>query len=75
MHKNLTTIGNSLGIVIEKPILQLLGINRDTVLDMTTDGEALILRPVRQAGLSRGVADATEHVLAAHAETMRKLAQ
>jgi hypothetical protein len=29
MQKNLTAIGNSLGIVIEKPILELLGITRD----------------------------------------------
>lgn len=44
MQKKLSKIGNSLGIIIEKPILELLRIDKDTVLDVSTDGEALIIR-------------------------------
>ena len=47
MRKKLSAIGNSLGIVIEKPILELLDIDRETELDMRTDGERLIIEPVR----------------------------
>jgi len=43
MRKRLVAIGNSLGIILEKPILELLNIQRETDLEMTTDGEALIL--------------------------------
>ena len=46
MRKNLSAIGNSLGLVIEKPILELLGITRDTELEITTDGTRLIVEPV-----------------------------
>src|SRR5579859_2914584 len=35
MRKRLSAIGNSLGLVIEKPILELLHIDRETELDMS----------------------------------------
>ena len=47
MKKKLSAIGGSLGIVIEKPILELLNIDRDTEFEMTTDGEGLHLVPIR----------------------------
>lgn len=50
MRKKLSAIGNSLGLVVEKPILALLGIDRTTELEMTTDGNRLILEPVRKHG-------------------------
>jgi len=45
MIKTLTPIGNSLGLIIDRPILNLLNIERDTELEITTDGETLIIRP------------------------------
>lgn len=44
MKKKLSAIGNSLGIVIEKPILDLLDIDRDTEPELTTDGQQVIDR-------------------------------
>ena len=52
MIKKLTTIGHSLGIILDRPVLDLLNINRDTELTVTTDGDALILRPVRPQGIT-----------------------
>jgi antitoxin component of MazEF toxin-antitoxin module len=74
MKKTLTTIGNSLGLVIEKPILELLNITKDTPLEMTTDGNRLIIEPLRQtrAELLRQAAERTRQE---HDETFRKLAQ
>jgi antitoxin MazE len=74
MRKKLSAIGNSLGIVIEKPILELLDFTRDTELDMTTDGERLILTPARKTRKQR-VKAAVDEVLADHASTFRKLAR
>ena len=74
MRKKLTAIGNSLGIVIEKPILELLDIDRDTELDMRTDGDSLVLVPIRKARKQR-LKDAADEVLAEHASTFRKLAK
>lgn len=50
VRKNLVAIGNSLGVVIERPILDLLGIGRDTQLNISADGRRLILEPPSQKG-------------------------
>jgi len=53
MIKKLTPIGNSLGLIIDRPILNLLDIDRDTELEITTDGETLMIQPVREGAVSR----------------------
>jgi antitoxin component of MazEF toxin-antitoxin module len=47
MVKTLSKHGNSLALVIDRPILDLLGIDENTSLEITTDGEALVIAPVR----------------------------
>jgi len=74
MRKRLMAIGNSLGIIIEKPILELLEIDRETELEIRTDGEALIIRPAR-AAKRRRVADAARRMMDTHGESLRKLAE
>lgn len=74
MRKKLSAIGNSLGIVIEKPILELLEIDRETELDMRTDGERLIIEPVRGARRAK-VKAAVQRAMKAHDATLRKLAK
>jgi antitoxin component of MazEF toxin-antitoxin module len=74
MRKKLSAIGNSLGIVIEKPILELLDIDRETELDMRTDGERLIIEPIR-GGKRAKVKAAAQRAMAAHDATLRKLAK
>jgi antitoxin MazE len=78
MRKNLSAIGNSLGIVIEKPILELLNITRDTELEVTTDGSRLIIEPVRtgeKEGRRRRVRAGTKRVMKNHERTLRRLAE
>lgn len=78
MRKNLSAIGNSLGIVIEKPILELLNITRDTELEVTTDGSRLIIEPVRteaKEGRRDRVGAATRRVMKNHDRTLRRLAE
>lgn len=78
MRKNLSVIGNSLGLVIEKPILELLNITRNTELEVTTDGTRLIVEPVREeeAKVRRGrVGATTKRVMKNHDRTLRRLAE
>lgn len=74
MRKKLSAIGNSLGVVIEKPILELLNINRDTELELTTDGQRLIIEPVAK-GRRKRIVDAAARVMSDHDSTLRKLAR
>lgn len=73
MRKKLSAIGNSLGVVIEKPILELLDIDRETELEMTTDGQRLIIEPVRRR--RKRVLASARKVMDAHDATLRKLAK
>lgn len=44
MVKRLARHGNSWALIIEKPILELLGFHPEMPLEITTDGQALIIR-------------------------------
>ena len=75
MRKNLTIIGNSLGIIIEKPILDLLGISRETQFEMITDGKRLILEPIAEQDRIERIKSATRRVIKNHDQTLRELAK
>jgi antitoxin MazE len=45
MEKKLSRYGNSLALIIDKPILELLKINEDTILELSTDGKIITLTP------------------------------
>ncbi len=74
MQKRLTSIGSSLGIIIDKPILDLLNITKNTPLEITTDGDRLILRPVRVID-DEDARDAYARVASRHQRSLKKLAE
>jgi antitoxin MazE len=76
MVKHLQAVGNSSGIIIDKPILELLHITPDTELDVSTDGERLIITPVRSEATRKGrLAQAQARAVANHGRSFRKLAK
>lgn len=76
MIKHLQIIGNSAGIIIDKPILELLRITPETDLQMDTDGERLILTPIRKmTERQRKLSRVQARVLKNHERTFRKLAK
>jgi antitoxin MazE len=76
MTKRLQAIGNSAGIIIDRPILDLLGITQETELDLKTDGRRLIITPLENDQSRRGrLAKVQARALRRHAETFRKLAK
>jgi antitoxin MazE len=76
MVKHLQAVGNSSGIIIDKPILELLRITPETELDVSTDGERLIITPVRaDANRKSRMARAQTRTIANHERTFRKLAK
>lgn len=74
MRKSLTKIGSSLGIIIDKSILDLLRITPSTPLEVTTDGDRLVLQPVRTVDEPAARA-AYKRVAARHRKSLKKLAQ
>ena len=45
MIKKLTKHGNSLALILDKPVLELLKIDADTPLEISTDGQKLVVSP------------------------------
>jgi len=52
MIKKLVRHGNSLALVIDKAILDLLRIDHDTPLELITDGDVIIIKPERDEEVS-----------------------
>ncbi|MDD4538371.1 MAG: AbrB/MazE/SpoVT family DNA-binding domain-containing protein [Lentisphaeria bacterium] len=75
MFKTLTRHGNSLALVIERPILELLGAGIDTPFEVTTDGNALILTPVRDAARAERFRASLEKVGKKYAGSFEELAK
>ncbi len=75
MIKHLTTHGNSLALVIEKGVLELLGINKKTPLRVSTDGSSLIVSPVKEAKREKKFSQALEAVNKDHVKTFKALAE
>ena len=75
MLKTLTKHGNSLALVIEKPILELLGVDADTPFDVSTDGQVLILSPVKDTDDRESFKAALDKVNAKYPKALKKLAE
>ena len=74
MVKRLTQHGNSVALVIDKPVLELLHITPKTPLELTTDGRNLIISPVRDGKRSARFRAALEAVNRRHRKTLKALA-
>ncbi len=74
MTKTLTKHGNSLALVIDKPVLELLHIDDETQLDISTDGQVLIVSPIHNAKDRERVLKAYEHVGRKHHAVLKRLA-
>ena len=74
MHKHLVRHGNSLALVIEKPILELLRAGADTQFEVTTDGRTLILTPLRDND-TNGLGNALDDSNNRYGNTFKRLAE
>ena len=75
MIKKLTKHGNSLALVIDKPILELLRVTPDTPFEIMTDGQSLVLTPVRDPMEQKKFEDALETIHKRFGRTMKRLAE
>jgi antitoxin MazE len=75
MHKTLIKHGNSLALVIDKPILELLQITADTPLELTTNGDAILIRPIRDKRRQRQLQAALDKINAKFGDDLQRLAE
>ena len=75
MVKKLTKHGNSYALVIDKPILELLRVTPETPFEIITDGQCLVLAPVRDPKEEAKFTDAFDMVHKRFGGAMKRLAQ
>jgi antitoxin MazE len=75
MVKKLTRHGNSLALVIDRPILDLLKIDSETPLDISTDGRLLIVAPAKPSARRKNFDAAQEWAHKRYGKAFRKLAE
>ena len=74
MIKTLTKHGNSLALILDKPILELLNIDADTPVSISTDGKALTISPVFDVNRDDKLMKIRERINNKYETTFRKLA-
>jgi antitoxin component of MazEF toxin-antitoxin module len=74
MIKRLTKHGNSLALVIDRGVLDLLDIRADTPLSLTTDGKCLVVAPVRDARRRKLFRRSLEAANRRHHRALKRLA-
>jgi len=75
MVKKLTKHGNSLALVIDRPILELLKIDPETPLNVSTDGKLLIIEPAKPSSRRKKFEDAQEWAHKRYGKAFKKLAE
>jgi antitoxin MazE len=75
MRKKLTRTGNSLALILDRPLLEQTGISEETALEISTDGDVIILTPVRSASRARKIRKALASIHAEYAGVFERLAK
>lgn len=73
MRKKLTAIGNSVGLIIDKPILELLGLDKDDEVEIRSDGKRLVITP--KTPRRKALIEAARRIMKKHDKTFRRLAE
>ena len=75
MIKTLSKHGNSLALVIDRAVLDLLKIDSATPLDISTDGEVLVVTPMREKKQRKGFEAALGIVNRRYGRALKRLAE
>jgi len=75
MVKKLTRLGNSLALVIDKPVLELLHINEQTPLEISTDGKSLSISPLQDETHRKKFESALNKVNKKYGKALKNLAK
>jgi antitoxin component of MazEF toxin-antitoxin module len=75
MRKRLTKTGNSLALVLDRPLLEATGISATTTVEVSTNGDVIVVTPVRSKKRAAKVTSALETINAPYAGVFKRLAE
>ena len=74
MRKRLTKTGNSLALVLDRPVLEATGIGAATTVEVSTNGDVIVVTPVRPRNRTRKLGSVLEEINARYAGVFKRLA-
>jgi antitoxin component of MazEF toxin-antitoxin module len=75
MVKTLTRTGNSLALVLDKGLLEATGIDATTKLEVSTDGDVIVISPLRSRRRTAKLRRILDELDREHAGAFRRLAE
>jgi antitoxin MazE len=75
MRKKLTRTGNSLALVLDKQLLDRVGIDADTPIEVSTNGQVIVVSPVRDHRRTRKLKKIVTEAHKRYGGVFRRLAE
>jgi len=75
MTKKLTRTGNSLALILDRELLAATGIDATTPLELSTDGDVIVVTPVRPAKRTERLRKIMRRAHQQYAGTFKRLAE
>jgi antitoxin component of MazEF toxin-antitoxin module len=75
MFKKLTRQGNSTALILDRQIMELLDIDRDSVVKVTVHGRKLIVEPLTEEERAMKIKEIQQKALKKNAELFKRLAK
>jgi antitoxin MazE len=75
MKKKLSRTGNSVALVLDKPLLEQLGLDENSEVEISTNGYVLVMTPVRKTSREKKFRNALDRVNSKYAGLFSRLAE
>jgi antitoxin MazE len=75
MIKKLTRTGNSVALVLDKPLLDQLGLDENAEVELSTNGQVLVMTPKRSAARERKFREVVAEINREYAGLFRRLSE
>lgn len=75
MKKRLSLSGDSVAIVLDKPLLEAVGVDAGSEVDVSTNGDVIVITPVRDSGQRRKLEKILDELDDEYAGVFRRLAE
>lgn len=75
MIKKLTRTGNSIALVLDKPLLEELGLDENAEVEVSTNGQIIVITPKRSAARDRRFRKAVDKVNRKYAGLFKRLSE
>jgi antitoxin MazE len=75
MIKKLTRTGNSIALVLDKPLLEELGLDENAEVEVSTNGQVIVITPKRDSARDRKYRKAVDKVNRKYAGLFKRLSE